>query len=233
MRMDIENPRHVIEDAIAAGDTKTVLELSGLLHGHYCPFLAAGVKAGVWVMRELRAHSSGMEDLLAIVETNNCFSDGVQMSTGCSFGNNALIFRDYGKTAFSLVTRDGKGFRVRVRTERIMRERSPEAAALFEKVVVQRAGNAEEGKRLSDLWRELSFRVIGIPDMEVLEVMPVSAVVPAYARIFANQTCSVCGENVMETRARFKNGQTVCLTCSGQAYYQLAGDGIATVRNHG
>ncbi|MBN2352641.1 MAG: TraR/DksA C4-type zinc finger protein [Spirochaetales bacterium] len=228
--MDVENPRREIEEAVAAGDLTTLLKTSGMLHGHFCPFLAAGVKAGALAMRELRARSTGMEDLLAIVETNNCFSDGVQMTTGCTFGNNALIFRDCGKTAFSLVARDGEGLRVRVRAERVMQERSPEATALFEKVVVKRAGGAEEGRRLSALWRELSFRVIGLPDEEVLDVARVSVEVPPYARIFASATCSVCGESVMETRARFKDGKPVCLDCSGQEYGRLAGDGISIGR---
>jgi formylmethanofuran dehydrogenase subunit E len=228
--MDIEHPRRDLEDAIAQGDLKTVLEISGMLHGHYCPFLSAGVKAGVKAMRELHASSQGMEDLIAIVETNNCFSDGVQMATGCSFGNNALIFRDYGKTAFSLVKRNGEGVRVRVLADRIMRDRSPESRALFEKVVVRRAGSAEEGRQLSALWRKLSFGVIGIPDEEVLDVARITVNVPPYARIFASTVCSLCGESVMETRVRFKDEKPVCLACSEQEYYQLAGDGVSTVR---
>jgi formylmethanofuran dehydrogenase subunit E len=225
-----ENPRKEIEAAIAAGDLNKLLGIGGMLHGHYCPFLAMGVKAGALALQKLRARSTGMEDLIALVETNNCFSDGVQMTTGCTFGNNALIFRDIGKTAFSLVTRSGEGLRIRVRAERVMRERSPEAAALFEKVVVRREGTDAESRRLSSLWSELSFRVIELPAEEVFEVAKVSLAVPPYARIFSNAVCSVCGESVMETRVRFKDGKPVCLACSDHEYYQLAGDGVSTVR---
>jgi formylmethanofuran dehydrogenase subunit E len=95
--------------------------------------------------------------------------------------------------------------------------------------VVQRRGSEEDGKRLSALWKELSFSVLSLPDEEVFDVRKVNIDVPSYARIFASVRCSVCGEDVMEPRARFKDGKAVCLPCSGQEYYQLAGDGISTI----
>jgi len=225
-----ENPRQEIEDAIYAGDLPKLLRISGMLHGHYCSFSALGVKAGVRAMKELGIRqSTGMEEVVAIVETNNCFSDGVQIVTGCSFGNNALIYRDYGKTAFTLARRNGQGVRIAVRPDRVMAERSPEANELWERVVVQRRGSEEDGKRLSVLWKELSFHVLTLPDEEVFSINRVNTKVPAYARIFASVKCSVCGEDIMESRARFKDGKAVCLPCSGQEYYQLAGDGLSII----
>jgi formylmethanofuran dehydrogenase subunit E len=170
-----------------------------------------------------------MEEVIAIVETNNCFSDGVQIITGCSFGNNALIYRDYGKTAFTLAKRTGEGVRISVRTDRVMKERSPEATELFERVVVKRSGSEADKKRLSKLWKELSFSVLRLPDGEVFDIRRVTVDVPTYARIFASVKCSVCGENIMEPRAKVKDGKIVCIPCSGQEYYQLAGDGISTI----
>jgi formylmethanofuran dehydrogenase subunit E len=225
-----ENPRKEIEDAIYAGDLPRLLRISGRLHGHYCPFSALGVKAGARAMRELGIRQSmGMEEIVAIVETNNCFSDGVQIVTGCSFGNNALIYRDYGKTAFTLARRNGQGLRISVRADRVMAESSPEANKLWEKVVVQRRGSEADGKRLSALWKELSFRTLTLPDEDVFSINQVHIEVPYYARIFASVKCSVCGEDIMESRARFKDGEAVCLPCSGQEYYQLAGDGLSII----
>ena len=224
---DAGNPRQEIEEAIARGDLSRLLRMNGMLHGHFCPFSAIGVKAAVRTVRELGVRSTGMEEVVAIVETNNCFSDGVQFVTGCSFGNNALIYRDFGKTAFTLARRTGEAVRISVRGDRVMKERSPEATQLFEKVVTERSGNEADRERLSELWRELSFRVLNLPDEEVFDIKKSIIEVPAYARIFASVRCSVCGENVMEPRARLKDGKPVCIPCSGQAYYQLAGDGIS------
>ena len=116
----LDNPRQEIEEAIAAGDLSKLLRMNGMLHGHFCPFSAMGVKAAVRAVRELGVKSTGMEEVVAIVETNNCFSDGVQFVTGCSFGNNALIYRDYGKTAFTLAKRTGGAVRISVRADRVM-----------------------------------------------------------------------------------------------------------------
>jgi len=225
--INIDNPRQEIEEAIAAGDLSKLLKVNGMLHGHFCPFSAMGVKAAARAVRELGVKSTGMEEAVAIVETNNCFSDGVQLVTGCSFGNNALIYRDFGKTAFTLARRNGDAVRISVRANRVMEERSPEATQLFERVIVERSGSESDKKRLSELWTELSFRVLELPDDEVFNIKKVTVEIPAYARIFASVKCSVCGENVMEPRVRMKDGKPVCIPCSGQEYYQLAGDGIS------
>jgi len=224
-----ENPRQVIEEAIAAGDLNRLLKMNGMLHGHFCPFSAIGVKAAVRAVQELGVRSTGMEEVVAIVETNNCFSDGVQFVTGCSFGNNALIYRDFGKTAFTLARRSGEAIRISVRADRVMEERSPEATELWERVVVKRSGNEADRKRLNELWKELAFRILDLPDQEVFEIKRITADVPAYARIFTSVKCSVCGENIMEPRARMKDGKPICIACSNQEYYQLAGDGISTI----
>jgi formylmethanofuran dehydrogenase subunit E len=225
-----ENPRQEIEDAIYAGDLPKLLRISGMLHGHYCSYSALGVKAGARAMREMGVRkSTGMEVVVAIVETNNCFSDGVQMTTGCSFGNNALIYRDYGKTAFTLAKRSGEGMRIAVRADRVREEQSPEAGELWEKVVVKRRGSEADRKRLNELWTEMSFRLLDLPDEKVFDIRKVTADVPSYARIFTSAQCSVCGESIMEPRARMQDGKPICLPCSNQAYYQLAGDGISAI----
>jgi formylmethanofuran dehydrogenase subunit E len=100
--------------------------------------------------------------------------------TGCTFGNNALIFRDYGKTAFTLARRNGEGLRVSVRADRVLEERSVETTKLVDKIVVQRAASEEE----------------------VFDIRNVIIEVPSYARIFPGATCPVCGESVMEPRVR-------------------------------
>jgi len=224
-----KNPRQEIEDAIYADDLHKLLRISGMLHGHYCSFSALGVKAGARAMKELGIKSStGMEEVIAIVETNNCFSDGVQIVTGCSFGNNALIYRDYGKTAFTLAKRSGEGLRISVKPD-CLDEQAPEAAALFRKVVIERRGTEADQARVMKLWAEISFKLLDVPDEDVFVITPVKIAAPAYARIFASARCSVCGEDVMEPRARLKDGKLMCLPCSGQGYYQLAGDGVSVI----
>jgi formylmethanofuran dehydrogenase subunit E len=97
-------------------------------------------------MRELGIRNVGMEELVAIVETNNCFSDGIQLVTGCTFGNNGLIYRDYGKTAVTVARRDGATIRIALKPDfdDSVAEKYPDANALFDKIVVRREEATEE-----------------------------------------------------------------------------------------
>ncbi len=223
----VRDPREKIKERAAAGDLQWLLERAGEIHGHYCPGLAFGVRAGYRAVRELQAYSIGMEEVLAIVETNSCFSDGIQFVTGCTFGNNGLMYRDYGKTAVTVARRDGEGVRVSINVgSGFLEQREPEAMELFQKVVTERSGGADDQARLMELWRRASFNMLEVPDEKLLDVKSVTAEIPGYASMFGSVTCSVCGESVMEPRSRLIHGKPVCIPCSGQEYYELAGDGI-------
>src|SRR6056297_1952335 len=93
-----ETPRYRINNLIKYQNLHDLLLKAGELHGHYCPYLALGVMAAADAVKKLAADTDGMEDLLAVVETNSCFSDGIQAAAGTTFGNNALIYRDFGET---------------------------------------------------------------------------------------------------------------------------------------
>ncbi|MGQ9523195.1 MAG: FmdE family protein, partial [Anaerolineae bacterium] len=225
-------PRAPIEALIREGDLKGLLEKAGELHGHFCPFLALGVRAGLAAIRALGIQENlGMEEVIAILECNNCFSDGIQAVTGCTFGNNALIYRDVGKTAVTLARRDGTAVRVALRTEYMegFQDRLPEeGSALFRKIVQEhQEATPEEQQRLMELWTEVSYRQLEIPEDELFTVQHLTIPVPPRSRIFASVRCAVCGESVMETRARVKDGQFVCIPCAEAEHYWLTGDGIS------
>lgn len=86
-------------------------------------------------LRELGIKNTGMKEFVAIVETNNCFSDGIKLVTGCIFGNTALVFKDYGKTAVTVARRDGVAIRIALNPDFVdsLTEKYPEAWSLFEK----------------------------------------------------------------------------------------------------
>jgi len=44
--------------------------------------------------------------------------------------------------------------------------------------------------------------------------------------------CSICGEKVIEPKARVKNGKPVCIDCAKGEYYILDGRGISLRRDH-
>jgi formylmethanofuran dehydrogenase subunit E len=108
--------------------------------------------------------------------------------------------------------------------------RYPEAAALFAKIVRDRQQpTPEEQARLMELWAETSAAQLDVPVEELFTVQPQHIEVPAYAPIFASATCALCGESVMESRARLVDGQPACLACALAATFQLDGSGIRVV----
>ncbi|MCD6196940.1 MAG: TraR/DksA C4-type zinc finger protein, partial [Deltaproteobacteria bacterium] len=221
------------EELIKEGDLIGLLKKTGELHGHFCSHSAYGVKAGYIAMRELGMTNTGMEEVVAIVETNNCFSDGIQMVTGCSFGNNSLIYRDYGKTAVTVAKRDGTAMRIALNPdfEETRSEKYPEANALFEKIVVRREEpTPEETARMMQLYREMSIELLDADDSELFTIERKTITLPKYAPIFASVRCSICGENVMETRVRMRDGKPVCIPCAHDDHYAMYGSGLCIER---
>lgn len=199
-------------------------------HGHTCPFVVLGLRASEIALERLRLARAGEketigEEILAIVECNNCFTDGVQVATGCTLGNNSLIYLDTGKNAVTIVRRgDWRGVRVYVDSEKLEKYFKKEATDLFEKVVIKREGTAEDSERLSRLWTEIGRRMMNIPESEFkIEELKVKEI--ERAPIFETIKCEKCGELAMKTRIEYVKGKAVCSGCLGKSN-ALIGRGI-------
>lgn len=230
---EFAHARQPIEAMIKSGDLEGLLKQAEAIHGHLCPFVSLGVKAGQYAMQFLDAGSTGMEEVVAVVECNNCFTDGIQVVTGCTFGNNALIFRDLGKTAVTVALRgSGRGVRLAVRPHyrEEMFARYPAAGPLFEKVVVQRNATPEEEHHFHHIWPAMAHKELERPLEESMVVREVSVKLPPYGRIFPTVVCSRCGEGVMEPRVRLVKGEPTCLPCAGAEFAELTGQGIGCGR---
>ncbi|MEX0681146.1 MAG: tRNA (N6-threonylcarbamoyladenosine(37)-N6)-methyltransferase TrmO [Balneolales bacterium] len=222
------NPRISIWKHIMAGDTEKLLLQAGQIHGHYCPGLAMGVMAATTAMQEARTDSDGLEDLLAIVETNNCFSDGVQLVTGCSFGNNSLIFHDLGKTAFTLTQRNGNGFRVisRPDSQAYISDCFPEFDERYKRVVKQGNRNEKELVEFKKYGIERAFGVLKLDFDKLFHTSSIKVEIPDYAPSHESVICRRCGESVMANRVIDSGDGKLCLSCSSSAIAQLDGHGI-------
>jgi formylmethanofuran dehydrogenase subunit E len=211
--------------------SEALVEKAGEFHGHICPFLVLGLRASEIALEKLGLARAGeketiSEEVLAIVECNNCFTDGVQVATGCTLGNNSLIYLDTGKNAATIVRRgDWRGVRVYVDSEKL-REKyfKKEAASLFEKVVIKREGTPEDHEKLSRLWAEIGRSMMNIPESEFkIEELKVKEI--EKAPIFESVKCEKCGELAMKTRIEYVEGKAVCLGCLGKSN-ALIGRGI-------
>ena len=216
--------------------SKELIEKARMFHGHVCPFLVLGLRASEIAMKKLGLKKSGVvetvrEDVLAIVEVNNCFADGVQVATGCTFGNNSLVYIDLGKNALTLLKRgEGRGIRVYIDAEELKKKYfSKEVHELFEKVVVRREGSEEEIHKLQELWEEIGYMMAEITEDEFVihEVEIVREV--ERAPIFESIRCSRCGELVMSARVVYVDDEPLCLACAGRTLNAVVGRGISVL----
>ena len=229
----IPNPKQDITEATAAGDLLKLLKLTGTLHGHFCPGSALGVMATVYGLKKLGGEgipADGMEELMAIVETNACFADGVQMVSGCTLGNNALIYRDLGRHAVTFAIR-GRETGVRVHTLPYFRtylEREvPEFFALVAKVVESKDWTASRQRIYREKGWEAARALIKLPFEEILAAETIRPELPPYAPIVKSAVCSVCGEEIMTTKiVAGEETRNLCLMCGGHRYFQVEGQGI-------
>ncbi|MEM2241352.1 MAG: FmdE family protein [Candidatus Bathyarchaeia archaeon] len=212
---------------------EALVEKAREFHGHICPFLVLGLRASEIAMQKLSLLKAGEaetvnEEVVAIIECNNCFADGVQVATGCTLGNNSLIYLDVGKNAVTLVKRgEWKGIRVYVDSEKLRSKYFPrEATELFEKVVVKRQGTIEDQHKLQEMWDEIGRSMMNLPeDMFKIEEVRVAEI--ERAPIFESIRCDGCGELVMKTKLHVVDGKMLCLSCFGECE-AVVGRGIVS-----
>lgn len=230
-----KDPRKAIKELFIEGNLEKLLDKAAEIHGHYCSYVAMGVRATYIAFKKLGIiESTGMEEIMAIAECNNCFLDGIQAISGCTLGNNALIYKDLGKTAATFFKRgENKAVRIAVKSSADETPKDPdaeEAMALFDKAVKRREKlTLEESRRMKELWTKISFAVLSKPEEEIFDIKEVRPQMLEYAPVFESVKCSLCGEDVMETRARIKETQYLCIPCAGDEYWVVAGRGIHPV----
>ena len=130
-------------------------------HGHACPGLALGYRAGKAALAWLGEGRAPDEEIVAIVETDACGSDAIQVLTGCTFGKGNFFYKDYGKHAFSLLSRaSGKGVRLSKKAGAfVLSERH---RALFDRMRTKEA-TKEELNEFWQLHREKCREVLETP----------------------------------------------------------------------
>ncbi len=231
-------PRRSFIQRVNTRDTETLLRGAGTLHGHYCPGLSVGVIAAVEGLHALAEEcgirvadlmsSDGLEELLVLPECNNCSVDGIQYVTGCTLGNNGLIYRDIGKTAFTMAVRSGKGVRLFLKedTVSLVSEAVPEFPELFDTVIRRSDRDAEMVRRYKRASREASFHLLNVPVWDLFSKEAVEVSLPDYAPMKASVTCGGCGESFMETKSVSCGDNLCCRACAGAEIPTVIGGGI-------
>jgi formylmethanofuran dehydrogenase subunit E len=182
-------------------------------HGHLCPGLSLGYVAAKEAMKQLKEGFSEDEELVAIVETDACFADAVQVLTGCTFGKGNFLYKDHGKLALTLLSRrQGRGVRLCLKPEAFPADE--EHLGLIKKVI-EGSASEEERARFQDLHQERSKRVLKRGAEEIFKIEEVNVEIPPKARIERSIQCDRCGEPTMASKLKDIDGKRLCGGCMG------------------
>jgi formylmethanofuran dehydrogenase subunit E len=182
-------------------------------HGHVCPGLSMGFRAAKIAMERLKAGRSEDEEIVAIMETDACCADAVQVLTGCTFGKGNFFYKDHGKVALTLLSRNtGDGVRVVLKPDAF--KPSPEHMALMKRINSQTASE-EDRKAFEGLHSKRIGEVLTRPGEELFTIQPVNMELPERAKIAPSVPCDGCGEAVMKTKLQMIHSKNLCRACAG------------------
>lgn len=175
-------------------------------HGHMCPGLAMGYRVAKYVKEHYPRSKD--EELVAIVDNKSCSVDAIQDMLGCTAGKGNLIFRDYGKQAFTFYARDKKkALRIYFKGDVF------EGMDALRQKYFKGELKPEERKEFESLREKAIQRILTAPDEELLSVKEVDIPAPEKAKIYPSLLCQECGEAFMEIMGRMTGGKVVCMEC--------------------
>jgi formylmethanofuran dehydrogenase subunit E len=180
-------------------------------HGHTCPGIALGFRAAQAGLERLKANKALDEELVAIVETDACDADAVQVLTGCTFGKGNFIYKAYGKHAFTFFSRKStKGFRVVLKPGAF--EPDEKHRELIQRI---REGSADKKDQAEydKLHFQRTYDVLNKPVDQLFNINAVDVPIPEKARIVSSKVCDRCREPAMATRMTEIDGKWVCRGC--------------------
>lgn len=179
-------------------------------HGHICPGLVLGCRVSMLALKELGERAQD-EELVAIVENNSCAVDAVQEITGCTFGKGNLIFKDYGKQVYTFIKRpSGEGIRISVLWE--SPAETEEEKKMWERYM--KGDHSDEVLKVVHARKSRKIQaILHAKDEELFNIKKGKMKLPQEAEIYPSIKCAICGEKVMEPRARVKDGKIVCIPC--------------------
>ncbi|MCK4379744.1 MAG: formylmethanofuran dehydrogenase [Candidatus Lokiarchaeota archaeon] len=168
-------------------EAKELMEKAVRFHGHICPGLTIGVLAAKYMLDQGYAYSPN-EELVAIVENDNCSVDALQAILGTTFGKGNLIHKDYGKNNFTFYDR---------RTEKGVR--------LSIKIRKSRDKKLTRDEKVQFLLNSKPEDIFNINDIDYNP--------PGLAQIEESRPCELCGEITMVSRLMIYNNSEMCIPC--------------------
>lgn len=190
-------------------DLQSLLEQSAALHNHLCPRQVIGVRMGLYAGQLLGLEvPQANKRLITFIETDGCFADGIAVATGCWLGHRTLRLIDEGKVAATFVDSEtGRAIRLAPspQVRELAREICPHAKSRWH-------AQLEAYQVVTDesffVWQEIELHL----NLDALISRPGIRV-----------NCARCGEEILNEREVYANGQAVCRSCAGERYWSWKG----------
>jgi formylmethanofuran dehydrogenase subunit E len=194
-------------------DRDELLKMAMAFHGHKCPAMPLGLRAGLAAMEKLGAQRAGNSELYLISESGkqhamSCFVDGLQAATGCTYGKYNIEKTYHDKLAFTLIDR------TRNRAVRVAVKPEFQAKALQSEFVKQREAGVPATKVPDEVTDPLVQRVWTLPVEQMFDIgEPFEYHMTQPPTVFRTEACSNCGALVFEKGIRMHKGKLVCQDC--------------------
>ena len=198
-------------------NAKDYFDVGIKFHGHKCPAMPLGLRAGAAAMNALGVERSQDKELVMVVETGNdhaagCFVDGLMTVTGCTYGKSNIKKTYVGKMAFTLVdTKQQKAVRVQLKPEFF-------GKMLQSPFVQERKQGVPPQDILANITDPLVEGVMNRAEEEFLAISPVfDHPFEKTKGIFDTDLCAVCGERVFAHKLQNVDSEKVCIPCAEKA----------------
>lgn len=192
-------------------DVMSTYKACAEFHGHECLGLAIGVRQALHAMEVLETTRADDEELIAVVETDACGVDGIQVLTGCTLGKGNLIYKDTGKQALTFADRKtGQAVRLILKAGALKEDKNfKELLAL----IVAGSSDPDILEKWERIQKERVEEFLSLPVDELFSVTVVKMPEISKAHLFQTVICSKCREPFSEAKARLDEGQILCPDC--------------------
>ncbi len=194
---------------------KEYFEVGLKFHGHKCPAMPMGLRAGLAAMKVLGVERSKDKELFVEAETGKghaagCFLDGIMTATGCTYGKSNIQKLYYNKMAFTLVdTKTGRAVRISIKPDFFEK-------ALNSPFVQERKKGVPPQDIPASITDPLVERILSLPESEFLNISKVfQKEIKKGSSNFEVNRCAKCGEAVFIDKLIIApDKRLLCIPCS-------------------
>lgn len=194
-------------------ELEDLLEVGVVFHGHRCPAMPLGLRAGLAAMKKLGVEHASNKELFCYLESGPshalmCFGDGVQVATGCTYGKGTIKKLYYSKIGITLVdVKKQKQVRVAIQPEFLKK-------AVDSPFAKMRKDKIEPKDIAPEILAPLLNNIMSKSDEELFKISEVtdSNFTPPKGT-FELLQCDGCGETLFDTGLKEVNGKQLCTTC--------------------